>query len=226
MAADASRNAPAQRGPDLQVHAALRTGGLGMKKVCNPLLPGRPPLLNARVVRGALARLFDDSRVLPRLLGLVLLLPACSSDTRVRLLLRTESEAFRPDHVDIYWGLPDTTELRTARIPATGSLPTTGSELGSVLITLSQDAATDRRFLARGWRGETRVSGATATVPWRAGSESTVTMTLECFDDPDYPEPLPGCPAPQPDAGTGDDAHPSDGHDGGAVDAASDRPRG
>jgi hypothetical protein len=155
----------------------------------------------------------------------------CSGPTRVRLVLRIEDERFRPDHVDVQWGAPDGPQ-RTARIPATGSLPPSGPEIGSALITLDDGKPGMRRFVVRGFRPDgARISGASTLLGWKGQSESTVTLTLvDCYDDPANP-PLPGCPSgggpgdggagPLPDAGT--DA-PSDARDAG--DAASDRPRG
>ena len=62
----------------------------------------------------------------------------------------------------------------------------TGSELGSVLITLNDDKPGERVFVVHGKRGNDEVvSGASAALAWKSGTESSITLTLvSCFEDP------------------------------------------
>jgi hypothetical protein len=169
-----------------------------------------------------------------RLWGFVfLLLAACGGPTQVRLVLRVEDDRFRPDYVDVVWGVPDGPQRR-ARIPGQGNLPASGPEIGTVLITLADSQMQARRFVARGFRGEgMRVSGASGLLPWKGGAESTLTLTLvDCYDDPSEPR-LPGCPATTTDGGVegdGGSATPDGGRDTAPADVrpsdAADGPRG
>jgi hypothetical protein len=139
---------------------------------------------------------FVSKFVLGSLLGFAGLGGACSDDsTRVRLLFTVEDPMFRPDSVDVIWGVVGG-EQRTARIPASGSLPPAdGNNVGSVLIILDDDQPQARRFIARGKRGDDRVSGQVAMVLWNPGNETVVAMKLGCYDDPGIAEPVPGCRA-------------------------------
>jgi hypothetical protein len=128
-------------------------------------------------------------------LGLLAASGGCSdTSTRVRLVFTVQEAAFRPDHIDVIWGVVGG-EQRSARIPADGPLPATdGNNLGEVLIILDDQEMQTRRFIARGTRGDQRVSGAVANVTWNGGQETIVPMELGCYDDPGIPMPLPGCP--------------------------------
>ena len=224
--------------------------------LANPFTPPATPLLNGPVFRGtpaqscrtggrlwslALAFVLANGLAFgPALLAAVGLV-ACGGPTRVRLVLRVEDERFRPDYVEVVWGPPDGPQ-RSARIPATGSLPAAGAEIGTVLITLSDTKPGARRFVARGFRGEReRVSGASNLLGWQGEAESTLTLTLvDCYDDPGLPK-LPGCPTTEDggvsdggvsdaasDAGSGDapvDSRPGDARDA-VNDVTGDRPKG
>jgi hypothetical protein len=160
-----------------------------------------------------------------------LLLGACSGDaTRVRLEFRVDNEAFRPEYIVVWWQTGEAE--RESRVPNAGVLSPQGNVLGSALISLSDKQPVQRRFIARGFRGsnEMRVSGAVAQVQWSSGRESSVIMTLGCYDDPEpkYAAPLPGCPSTgTPDAGAPDAAPDAAGDTGAdtAGDGASDKPR-
>ncbi|HEY0715452.1 MAG TPA: hypothetical protein VGF45_22415 [Polyangia bacterium] len=118
----------------------------------------------------------------------------CGDDSsRVLLVFSVQEAAFRPDNIEIIWGVVGG-DQRTARVPATGSLPPMdGDNLGEVLIILDDSQPEPRRFIARGKRGDERVSGHVATVTWTAGRETMVPMRLGCYDDPGIPEPVPAC---------------------------------
>ncbi len=152
----------------------------------------------------ALAKLFGGRprahtrRVMPSLVVLAtaacaMTLGGCGETTRVRLVLQVVEDRFRPNHIDLIWGIPGGPQ-RGARVPASGPLAATGSNLGSVLITLDDASPGERRFIARGLRGDERVSGNSSSLPWKKGGDSTLTMTLGCYEDPEWPA-LPGCPA-------------------------------
>jgi hypothetical protein len=189
-------------------------------------------LLNALVFPAAPAQ---SRRSATRLWGIALLfLAACGGPTQVRLILRVEDDRFRPEFVDVIWGVPDGAQRR-ARVPAQGSLAPSGPEIGTVLITLSDSHMQSRRFVARGFRGDgQRISGASGTLPWKSGAESTLTLTLvDCYDDPSEPR-LPGCPSSTSDGGVegdggsatpdlGRDTTPADNRPG---DGAGDGSRG
>jgi hypothetical protein len=171
-------------------------------------------LLNGFVFPAARAQ---SRRSASRLWGLaLLLLAACGGPTQVRLVLRVEDERFRPEYVDVVWGVPDKSQ-RHARIPAEGFLAPSGPEIATVLITLSDSQTQARRFVARGFRGDDqRISGASGVLPWKSGAESTLTLTLvDCYDDPSEPR-LPGCPTTTTDGGVegdGGSATPDMGRD-------------
>jgi hypothetical protein len=156
-------------------------------------------LLNGFVFPAARA---PSRRSASRLWGLALLfLAACGGPTQVRLVLRVEDERFRPEYVWVVWGVPDK-DVRKARIPAAGVLAPSGPEIGTVLITLADGQTQARRFVARGYRGDDqRISGASGLLPWKGGTESTLTLTLvDCYDDPSEAK-LPGCPTTTTDGG-------------------------
>lgn len=175
------------------------------------------------VFRGVLARKNRIPR-LGALFALLLAAGACSDDsTRVRLLFTVDEPAFRPDSIDLIWGVVGG-DQRTARIPASGSLPPMdGNNVGSVLIILSEDQQQPRRFIARGKRDDERVSGQVAMVLWNPGNETVVSMKLGCYDDPGIPEPVAGCRAGNSN-GTG--AGVSDGGAGPDSQASAPGPQG
>jgi hypothetical protein len=160
-----------------------------------------------RVPRGAVALV----------IALASLTSACRQDvTRVRLEFRADGDTFRPDYVSVFWQTGG--KRRQARVPANGSFAPKGDLLGTALISLDENDTGERRFVARGYRGEeVRVSGAVATVPFSRGRESSVNMSLGCYDDPD-PDlaTLPACGGSPP--------RPDGGGDGGTSDSAGDLP--
>jgi hypothetical protein len=202
-----------------------------MKKLRNPLLPRALTMLNVGVPSGVNTPPQSGSRRwLRNVVGIAAvsfitcpfaLLGGCGKDvTRVRLEFRVENEQFRPDYIDVWWQTGNA--KRTARVPTVGSFTSMGPNLGSALISLNDGQPIERRFVARGMRGDVRVSGSVAEVPWNSGRESSVNMTLGCYDDPQFPEPVPGCGPGAPDAGAPDAASGGDA----VSDAAEDRPRG
>ena len=126
----------------------------------------------------------------------------------MRLILRVEDERFRPEFVEVVWGVPDGAQ-RKARVPSQGVLAPSGPEIGTVLITLSDGQMQSRRFVARGYRGDgQRISGASGLLPWKGGAESTLTLTLvDCYDDPSEAK-LPGCTTTPTDGGVPGDGGP------------------
>jgi hypothetical protein len=173
------------------------------------------------VFRGVLARK-NRIPLVGSLFALLLTGGACGDDsTRVRLLFTVDEPAFRPDSIDLIWGVVGG-DQRTARIPASGSLPMDG-DVGSVLIILDEAQQQPRRFIARGKRGDERVSGQVATVPWNSGNETAVTMKLGCYDDPGIPEAVAGCRAGN---GNGSGAGSSDGGAGPDSQASASGPQG
>jgi hypothetical protein len=199
--------------------------------LANPFTPLAATLLNGFVFRAIRAQ---SRRSGCGLWGLALfvLVGACGGPTRVRLVLRVDEERFRPEHADVVWGAIGGPQ-RTARIPAQGSLPASGNEIATVLITLSDSQMTARRFVARGFRADdVRISGASGVLGWMAETEATLTLTLvDCYDDPGEPR-LPGCPEPA-DGGVDDaatdappDLAPVDTRPIDARDAGTDGPRG
>jgi len=131
-----------------------------------------------------------------------------------------DEEAFRPDHLMVWWTSPDGRARKDIRIPATGALPRDGRVLGSLSVEIKDAAAGDRNMIAWGIRGTERVSAAVARVPWAPGERKSVTLTLGCLSDLDakglLPDEAPGTPPrsacgrelnrPLDDAGIADEA--------------------
>src|SRR4051812_33426909 len=111
--------------------------------------------------------------------------PGCgrSDPTTVTITLRIENEVFRPDFVLLRWGLSGGRALfNDVRLPDHGLLARQGAVLGSVQFQIETALPGDRDLGVTGLRGQERVAGATARVPWLSGRDQQVTLTLGCAD--------------------------------------------
>jgi hypothetical protein len=128
--------------------------------------------------------------------------------TTVTVTLRIDAEVFRPDFVLLGWRLVSGRDLfQDVRLPERGVLARQGAVLGSVQFQIEPDLAGDRQLQVSGLRGEDKVAGAMARIPWMAGSDQQVTLTMGCSEDLAAPEAIAACapsePAPPPDVDAG-----------------------
>jgi hypothetical protein len=140
---------------------------------------------------------------LPLLLSALLLnAGACARPdvTDVTVVLRIDDEVFRPDFALVSWGRSDGHELfHDVRLPDQGTLAREGAVLGSVKFEIETDQPGERELHVSGLRGNQRVAGAVARIPWQAGREQQVTLTLGCSDDLDQDDAIAACKKRDPD---------------------------
>lgn len=133
-----------------------------------------------------------------------------AAGTSLLVHLRAEAEAYRPEYVLLTWRAPGGKFRADLRVPESGALPaTTGFALGSVLIELDGAQAGERQLVARGMRGDDRISGATLRVPWRPSQRQEVELTFVRWHDGDG-DGIPDSPGEWPDAGPSPDAASAD----------------
>jgi hypothetical protein len=139
--------------------------------------------------------------------------------TTVTVTLRIDDEVFRPEFVLLNWRLGNGRDLfGDVRLPDRGLLARQGPVLGSVEFEIEADLRGDRELQVRGVRDNQRVAGATAHIPWLAGNQQQVTLTLGCSGDLENAEVLAACSRVDPDSGPPSLPPPPDA----GVDAARD----